>query len=227
MALVVSRNVEKYEDIYKRGHDKSYPTLDLVRLESWYFKGQPGKAIDYAFGTGINTIHLLKRGYSVTGIEAAPEAIKIAERKLAEMPELKDRADLILIGLDDERLPLEDASYDYVVCMSVLSLLESKERIQKLIAEFHRVLKPGGKMIIDVNGPQGDFAAKGRFVGDDTYEYTLREHHKEGLLCYCPQTKEAFGKLFGDGWVVDDLGMVAFSYMGCDELEFIACVHKV
>jgi ubiquinone/menaquinone biosynthesis C-methylase UbiE len=226
MALVVSRNVEKYEDIYKQGHDKSYPTLDLVRLEGWYFKNQPGVALDYAFGTGVNMIHLLKRGYTVTGIEAAPQAINIARRKLDAMPEIAGRATLKLIETDADRLPLADASFDYVVCMSVLSLLESKDRIHKLLAEFQRILKPGGKMVIDVNGPEGDFALKGRFIGDDIYEYTLREHHKEGVLCYCPKSKEAFGKLFGPGWIIDDLGMVAFEYMGCNELEFIACVRK-
>jgi len=226
MSLVVSKNVEKYDDIYKKGHDKSYPNLDLVRLEGWYFKGDGGKVLDYGFGTGNNLIHMLRRGYSVTGAEASIEAVRLLERKLAAMPDLKSRATLVRIETKDELLPMKDESFDFIVCMSVLSLLETKDRIQTLVTEFQRVLKPGGKMIIDVNGPGSDFALKGKFVSDDLYEYILRDHHADGILCYCPQSKESFGRLFGTGWVVDDLGMVAFDYAGMHEFEWLACVRK-
>jgi ubiquinone/menaquinone biosynthesis C-methylase UbiE len=227
MSLIVNANVEKYDDIYKNGHDKSYPNLDLVRLERWYFNGKPGAALDYGCGTGVNMIHLLSRGYRATGIEASAEGLKLVERKLQSLPaDQRERADLKLIDPNSKRLPLDDNSLDYVVCMSVLSLLETKERIQELIAEFHRVLKPGGKMIVDVNGPTSDFAAKGKFISEDIYEFSLRDHHKGGVLCYCPQSKESFAKLFGQGWVMDDLGYVAFNYANINELEFLACVHK-
>ena len=52
--LAVLSNVDKYEKVYSGGYDKRYPSLDLVRLEGWYFKKQPGKALDFACGTGVN-----------------------------------------------------------------------------------------------------------------------------------------------------------------------------
>lgn len=42
----------------------------------------------------------------------------------------------------------------------MISLLGSKNNIIKLIKGFQRILKPGGKLVIDVNAPKGDFYKK-------------------------------------------------------------------
>ncbi len=223
--LVVPANVDKYDDVYRSGYDKRYPNLDLVRLEGWYLNKQPGKVLDFACGTGVNMIHMLECGYSAVGVDAAEESIKLVRRKLDSRPDLARRASVQHLNPNERKLPFADAEFDYVICMSVLSLLESKERISAVVNEFLRVLKPNGKMIIDINGPESDFSKNGRFIGEDLFEYVLRDNQTEPLVCYCPKTKEAFAKLF-DQFVVDDLGHVSFSYSGRDSYEFIACVRK-
>jgi hypothetical protein len=50
--LVVASNISKYDSVYQGGYDKKYPNLDLVRLEGWFLKKQPGKVLDYGAGTG-------------------------------------------------------------------------------------------------------------------------------------------------------------------------------
>lgn len=223
--LVVPCNVEKYEDVYRSGYDKRYPNLDLVRLEGWYLKKQPGKVLDFACGTGVNMIHMLECGYNAVGVDAAEESIKLVQKKLDSRPEFSSRASVQHLSQEDKKLPFADAEFDYVICMSVLSLLESKERISAVVDEFFRILKPNGKMIVDINGHESEFSKNGRYIGEDLFEYVLRENHTEPLVCYCPKTKEAFSKLF-DKFIVDDLGHVAFSYCGHDSYEFIACVRK-
>jgi cyclopropane fatty-acyl-phospholipid synthase-like methyltransferase len=42
----------------------------------------PGRAIDLGCGTGTNLITLARAGWSVTGVDFAPRAIKIAKQKL-------------------------------------------------------------------------------------------------------------------------------------------------
>jgi len=217
--LTVSTNVDKYENIYKGGYDKKYPNLDLVRLEGWYLEKKPGKVLDYGAGTGVNALHMKECGYDVVAADASKEAIRLIEIKLG------NSGSAIWVSSDAMSLPFDDSSFDYVICMSVLSLLESKERIKALIDEFYRILKPGGKMIIDINGPESDFASKGRFIDEDTFEYLLRPEHDVPIRCYCPKTKEKFGELFCD-FTVDDLGHVSFEYAGQGSYEFIACVRK-
>ena len=42
--------------------------------------------------------------------------------------------------------------------MSVLSLLGSEKKIKNLLNEFKRVLKPNGKLILDINDHKSEFA---------------------------------------------------------------------
>src|SRR3989344_9265596 len=92
--LVVKVNKDKYDDIYRKGYDKKYPNLDLVRLERWYFKQKQGKVLDYGFGVGVNLLHMLECGHHVEGIEASPEAKRIVENKLLQRPDLKQEQTL-------------------------------------------------------------------------------------------------------------------------------------
>jgi ubiquinone/menaquinone biosynthesis C-methylase UbiE len=173
----------------------------------------------------VNGIHLLDCGYDVIFVDASIESVNLIKKKLVQRSDAAERTEVLHVAPDAKGLPLEDNSLDYVVCMSVISLLEKKDAIEHLISEFHRVLKPGGKMIADINGPESDFATKGTFIDEDTFEYSLHGDDSSKLRCYCPRTKEKFAELFSY-FEVDDIGNVSFQYCGEDSNEFIALVHK-
>ena len=59
-----------------------------------------------------------------------------------------------------KKLPFKANSFDYVVAMSILSLLGSEKKVKNLLKEFRRVLKPTGKIILDVNDQASDFSGK-------------------------------------------------------------------
>ena len=45
----------------------------------------PGRAIDIGCGTGTNILTLLQAGWQVTGVDFAPRAIQLAQRKLKQV----------------------------------------------------------------------------------------------------------------------------------------------
>ena len=98
-------------------------------------------------------------------------------------------------------------------------------RLTQLIDEFYRILKPSGKMIVDINGPESDFSTKGKFINDETFEYKLHNDNNKALTCYCPKTTQTFRKLL-DRFYIDDIGYVSFNYCGHDSNEFLALVSK-
>lgn len=203
-------------------NDKQYPSLDLVRLEKWHFGGKgKGRVLEYACGTGTNLIHLLKCGYQVDAIDASPNAISMTSRKLDALPDFKARATLQVIDVSATRLPFEDASFDYVNCMNVLSLLASPARVAALLKELQRVMKSGARIILDINGPQADFAAKAKPLGDDVYLFG-----QPPVPTYCPQTAEKFAKIVEPWFVIDDVGFTHHRYCGSEIQEFIVCGHK-
>lgn len=225
--LVEPTVVDKWNKACASGSDKSYPNLDLVRLKHWFFGKEPGKLLEYGFGCGVNLLFLLEQGYQVEAIDAAAEAKRMVERKLEKRPELASKVRLRTIEVGTQRLPFEDETFDFITCVSVLSLLGSKDRVAHLLLEFQRVLKPGGKVIVDINGPNSDFARDGQSIGNDVYEYRGSSRTDSPNPCYCPPTAESFAALTGEYFKVDDVGFSHHKYFQSWIEEFIVCAHKL
>lgn len=221
LTLVEPSVAAHWNKVFESGSDKSYPTLEIVRLERWYWGGKPGRVLEYAFGTGANLIHLLRCGHDVDAIDVSPAARALVERKLSTL-DLPGRVRLALLAPDAERLPYEDGAFDYVSCLSVLSLLASRERVQRLLAEFRRVMKPGGKLIADINSPNSDFARGSEYLGEGVYLFRGASGTDSPVPTYCPATEAEFVGLFAD-FQVDDVGYAAHKYGPSEIHEYLVC----
>lgn len=103
------------------------------------------RILDVGVGTGFLSIMLAEIGYSVVGVDLSEEMIKNARKKM-DARGLKVRLE---VG-DAEALPFEDASFDGVVNRAVLWTLPNPK---KALAEWKRVLKPGGTLCFFLHGP--------------------------------------------------------------------------
>ncbi|GHJ47655.1 hypothetical protein Cs7R123_49970 [Catellatospora sp. TT07R-123] len=95
-----------------------------------------GTALDAACGTGRHGAYLAGLGHRIIGVDESPEMLALARARLPE-------AELHRAGLD--RLPLADACVDTVVCGLALAHLPD---LGAVLAEFARVLRPGGHLVI-------------------------------------------------------------------------------
>jgi SAM-dependent methyltransferase len=95
-----------------------------------------GDALDAACGTGRHAEYLAGRGHRVTGVDSSPEML---DRARARVP-----SGDFLPG-DLHNLPLADDSVDLVVCSLALSHTPA---LAPVMAEFARVLRPGGHLVI-------------------------------------------------------------------------------
>lgn len=224
-SLVSIDAVKRWDRTFNSGSDKRFPSLELVRLEQWYFEGKPGRVLDYGCGSGVNLIYMLERGYQCDGVDASKEAVRLVETKLKQRADIRPRATLKHIGPEATRLPFDDETFDYVICVSVLSLLATPERVSRLLQEFNRVMKPDGKAILDINGPDSEFASKGKPIGDDVYEY-VGGPEEIPIQCYCPLDEGRFVKLLEPYLRIEDVGFSAHRYMNREIFEYIACVRK-
>ena len=89
----------------------------------------------------------------------------------------------------------------------------------------NRILNIDGRIIIDINGPDSDFASKGKFTDEDTFEYNLFENSEQILKVYCPRTNKIFAKLLNQFEIIE-LGNTTFNYFNMNNSEFIACLKK-
>lgn len=95
-----------------------------------------GSALDAACGTGRHTGTLIRYGHEVIGVDQSPEMLAQAA---AKVPQAQFR-----VG-DLTTLPIPDASLDLVLCALALSHLPD---VGQAVAEFRRVLRPRGRLIV-------------------------------------------------------------------------------
>jgi SAM-dependent methyltransferase len=96
-----------------------------------------GDALDAACGTGRFSARLAARGHRVVGIDGSAGMLERARTKVPG-------ADFRVGKLDD--LPVPDASVDLVLCALALSHVPD---LAPVLAEFARVVRPGGHVVID------------------------------------------------------------------------------
>ena len=108
-------------------------------------KIQSGNVLELASGTGSLTQLLHKRlPYTVqlTASDLENGMLEIAKKKL-------DNSNINWATVDMTDIPYEDNSFDTIVCQFGLMLVPEK---LKALQEMHRVLKPGGQLLLNVWG---------------------------------------------------------------------------
>ncbi|MFI0718651.1 class I SAM-dependent DNA methyltransferase [Streptomyces sp. NPDC021224] len=127
-----------------------------------------GTALDAACGTGRHTAYLRELGHDVIGVDASPEMLAHARTRVPEgdFREGELRA-----------LPVPDACADTVVC--ALALTHVAE-LAPVFAEFARVLRPGGHLVISDAHQLSAYLRPTplRRPGPDGSASLLTEHHR-------------------------------------------------
>ena len=104
-------------------------------------KGE-GYVLDLACGTGRHTIPLRNQGYTIVGLDASVNLLRIGRQR---------DDDAMLVCGDIRFLPFKDATFSAAISMdtSVGYLPTEKEDVES-IAEARRVLRRDGALIVDV-----------------------------------------------------------------------------
>ena len=130
-------NSEEQQRLYKQAkvlEKNIYPCID--------FSGQ-NKILEVGCGVGAQSEILLKRfaHIQLTGVDASPSQIARAKQHLKKF--VKEKRMKLELG-DALNLPFKDSSFDgSFVCW----LLEHVREPVGILAEIHRCLRPGGKIV--------------------------------------------------------------------------------
>ena len=137
------RASETYDDCYAHGIKSEAETREWLRLlDQLVEQGEtPRQVLDVGAGTGIITLLLARLGHQCKGLDLSENMLAVARHK-AEAA-----------GLDNVTFAVGDAedtgeasgSYDVVINRHLVWTLPHPEQA---IAEWKRVLKPGGKLIV-------------------------------------------------------------------------------
>lgn len=130
-----------YDALYD---DPAFRAAQLAFLGQ-VFGPPPARLLDAGCGTGAHLAGLAALGYTVVGLDADPRMLQVARRRLSTAGQ---PAALILGDL--RVLPFAQA-FDGIVCLeSPLAYLLADDELDAALAGFHRCLRPGGRLVIDI-----------------------------------------------------------------------------
>src|SRR6266550_2235734 len=139
-------------DVYWDNHDRPASTVYAAIAEIYrvsVIKPQLERAIFRNFEDGSRLLHAgcgsgqvdmaLQSRMKITAVDISPVALKVYQRN--------NPAAHAVMHADILDLPLPEDSFDGVYNLGVLEHFTSEE-IQRILRQFHRVLKPDGKLVI-------------------------------------------------------------------------------
>ena len=127
-----ARGFQRGADAYERGRP-GYPP-EAVKWLWLELRLEPGRTVvDVAAGTGKLTRELVSSGATVIAVEPVPAMRAVLEGVVPDATALAGTA---------EALPLDDASVDALVVAQAFHWFDGPAAV----SEFHRVLRPGGRL---------------------------------------------------------------------------------
>ena len=102
--------------------------------------------LEVGSGNGQWLLAYAKDAREVIGVEPSRNIREYSVKKISEYPQRKNK--IKVLDGSAENLPLADASVDIVFCSGVFMFTHQEQALQ----EIARVIKPGGKICLTVNG---------------------------------------------------------------------------
>lgn len=106
------------------------------------------RVLDAGCGPGFYVAELAARGADVLGCDASPQMVELARARVG------DQADLRVHSLEEPFEWVEDLSIDVAVNVLVYHYISDRAGF---LAEIHRILRPGGVLVISTHHPAGDW----------------------------------------------------------------------
>ncbi|MCC7245002.1 MAG: class I SAM-dependent methyltransferase [Saprospiraceae bacterium] len=154
-----------------------------------------GKSVlDAACGPGKYAEILIERGAAVTGFDISPKMIELAQVRNP------DKGTFYVHDLHQPLDRLDDSSFDVVLCALALHYLPDWNQVMQ---EFHRVLKPGGHLVISIEHPffeYGFFKSKKYFETEHVHctwkgfgaPVEVNSYRRSLQECIIPMTDNGF-----------------------------------
>jgi SAM-dependent methyltransferase len=153
------------------------------------------KVLDVGCGPGFYAEALADRGASVTAFDASPDLVRRATARVGA------RADVRVWDLEQPLTWLADEHFDVALMALVIHHIDDRVRA---LSEIHRVLRPGGRLVLSTTHPTSDWL----FLGGSYFDRGLVEETWQGdwRVRYWRQPLEAWCQEFADaGFLIERL----------------------
>jgi ubiquinone/menaquinone biosynthesis C-methylase UbiE len=138
-AQVVGDAPSHSREWFERVESHRYALEPFIHSVAQFTRHRGKRVLEVGVGAGTDHLQWARAGCECHGVDLTDAAIETTRRHLAIHGLASD-----LRRVDAQRLPYEDASMDLVYSWGVIHHAEDPAAI---VAEIHRVLKPGGEFV--------------------------------------------------------------------------------
>lgn len=141
--------IESYWSTRAEGYSEvNHKELNGIQKEAWLKtlkrqfpekKKEELKILDIGTGPGFFPVILAEAGYKVTAVDYTQEMLDTAKKNAGELCEK-----IVFHKMDAQDLKFEDNTFDVVISRNLTWNLKDPKGAYR---EWHRVLKPGGKLL--------------------------------------------------------------------------------
>jgi SAM-dependent methyltransferase len=208
-----------WEDAYRNGHRQNYPWDAVV---SFVFRNAPRdrprdqiRILEVGCGTGSNLWFAAREGFSVSGIELSPDAIRTAEDRFAA----EGLAGDFRVGSFDD-LPFPDKDFDLVVDRAALTCAD-RPTIDRAVGEIGRVTRSASRFFM--NCYADDHTSAGQTSGDGSKTVAnIQTGSLAGLDRITFFSRDQLVDLFEGEWSIESLAKLELR----ETLEHAAGIHS-
>ncbi|MBU7026623.1 MAG: class I SAM-dependent methyltransferase [Theionarchaea archaeon] len=142
------KEIARFYDIIVHGQKEAEAGESELEFVEWAFQNvcsrKVNQILDVGCGNGRFLIPLVRKGYTVTGLDINQYMLEECSKRLKKQ---KLQADLIQKDLETMDF---DSEYDALLCMdSVICYFLESERIINVLRTFRRALNPQGILIVE------------------------------------------------------------------------------
>jgi ubiquinone/menaquinone biosynthesis C-methylase UbiE len=132
------RKVAKnYDRFYETPNGKALDAIEKKLIHDHIRTIPPGEMLELGCGTGHWTEYFSCQGFKVTATDNSEAMLRIAETKKIK--------NAVFLKADAAELPFPDHSFPVITSVTMLEFVENEKMV---LNEIHRVLKPGGHLIL-------------------------------------------------------------------------------
>jgi len=171
-SFIKSENMEKEKEDEKLWN-KVYDNFEGSRPSVWRENASPfftskieylkhlgfKSLLDAGCGDGRNIIEFAKAGFESTGVDLSQSALDRCKKNCEGLNVKLEKQDL-------EKMDFKDGSFDVIICDFVTAHMENP---QKVMDEFHRLLKKGGYLLIEFTSTKDPHCGEGEKIGENEF----------------------------------------------------------
>ena len=136
------------ERVVPRITNKVLASADHAEIRQRVCGQLSGEVMELGFGSGLNVPHYPPAVTRVTAVEPSDVAWTLSEKRRATAP-----VPVLRSGLDGQRLPFADDSFDSVLSTWTMCTIPA---VAAALSEVRRVLRPGGQLLFVEHGAAPD-----------------------------------------------------------------------